>query len=77
MKKLLIFTLSFTLLAIWIASSAAVNIKGKKTDAVIEIETDMYKLEWKTGKQAGYIGAWVKREPSRVHIRVGKEGKGQ
>jgi hypothetical protein len=61
MKKLLIFTLSFTLLAIWIASSAAVNIKGKKTDAVIEIETDMYKLEWKTANQAGYISAWVKK----------------
>jgi hypothetical protein len=87
MKKLLIFTLSFMLLTIWIGASSAVDIKGKKTDAVIEIETDMYKLEWKTARQAGYISAWVKdryvqagvenREPSRVHIRVGKEGKGQ
>ena len=61
MKTLFIYALSFMLLTIWIGSSSAVKITGKKTDAVIEIETDMYKLEWKTGKQAGYISAWVKK----------------
>jgi hypothetical protein len=24
-------------------------------------KTDMYKLEWKTANQAGYISAWVKK----------------
>ena len=59
--KTLFIALSLMLLTIWIGSSGAVDIDGKKTDAVIKIETDMYKLEWKTGAQGGYISAWVKK----------------
>jgi hypothetical protein len=61
MKRLFVFTFSLMLLAIWSGSSSAVDIKGKKTDAFIAIETDMYRLEWKTARQAGYISAFVKK----------------
>ena len=71
MKKLFIFALSLMLLTIWIGSSVAVDIDGKKTDAVINIETDMYRLEWKTAAQSGYIGAWVKKRNNELLLFEG------
>jgi hypothetical protein len=35
-------------------------------------KTDMYKLEWKTANQAGYISAWVKKGNNELDWKDGR-----
>ncbi len=76
MRKLFILALGFLLLAVWIGSSPAVTVTGKKGDAVIKIETDMYRVHWKTAAQMGYVTAFAKKGKDELQI-INGDGEGR
>lgn len=76
MRKLFILALSFLLLAIWIGSSSAVTVTGKKGDPVIKIETDTYRGHWKTARQMGYVTAFARKGKDEFQIIDG-DGEGR
>jgi uncharacterized protein YxeA len=71
MKKLFVLSIALLLLAIWVDYSAAVKIEGDKKGPVIKIETDMYRVHWKTANQAGYVTAFAKSGKDELRIIEG------